>query len=168
MHKSKREKRIRGRGSVGKRIVHGLLERGGEVRATVVDSTERQELAPIIVSNVEAGAKLFTDAALSYEGLMAHYAHEVVNHAEEYVRGEVHTNGLENFWSLFKRMLKGTYVQCAPFHLQRYVEEEVCRYNEREGKDADRFASVMGRIVDRRVTWRQLTGQDGCGFMGLQ
>ena len=168
MHRAKREKKIRGRGSVGKRIVHGMLERGGEVRANVVDSTDRAELHLIIVSNVQRGSNLYTDAALSYESLAPYFAHEAINHAEEYVRGEVHTNGLENFWSLFKRMLKGTYVQCAPFHLQRYVEEEVFRYNAREGKDADRFASVMGRAVDRRVTWRQLTGADGCGFMGLQ
>jgi transposase-like protein len=168
MHKGKRERRIRGRGSVGKRIVHGLLERGGEVRANVVDGTDRAELHPLIVNNVERGSSLYTDSALSYESLNQTYLHAAVNHAAEYVRGEVHTNGLENFWSLFKRMLKGTYVHCEPFHLQRYVDEEVCRFNARKGDDADRFASVMGRVAGRRVTWRLLTGQGGAGFMGLE
>jgi len=168
MHAHKRERKIRGRGSVGKRIVHGLLQRGGDVRAKVVDSTERAELHPIIISNVSKGSNLYTDSALSYETLDKYFLHEAINHAEEYVRGEVHTNGLENFWSLFKRMLKGTYVSVAPFHLQRYVDEEVCRYNARKGKDGDRFAAAMSRVVGRRVTWRQLTAQDGCGFMGLQ
>lgn len=168
MHKRNREKRIRGRGAVGKRIVHGLLERGGEVRAQVVPTTEQAELHPIILSNVEKGASLMTDAALSYEGLAAHFVHEAINHAEEYVRGIVHTNGLENFWSLFKRCIKGTYVQIAPFHLQRYVDEEAFRFNARKGVDSDRFASVMQTTVGRRVTWRQLCNVDGCGFMGLQ
>lgn len=168
MHARKREKRIRGRGAVGKRIVHGMLERGGEVRASVVDSTERGELHPIIISNVERGANLYTDSALSYESLNRYFIHEAINHAETYVRGAVHTNGMENFWSLFKRMLKGTYVSVAPFHLQRYVDEEVFRFNERKTDDGERFAKVMGQVVGRRVTYRQLTAQDGCGFMGLQ
>jgi len=168
MHTAKREKRIRGRGAVGKRIVHGLLERGGDVRAQVIPSTEQTEIHPIVLSNVETGANLYTDAALSYEGLAAHYVHEAINHAEEYVRGQVHTNGLENFWSLFKRCIKGTYVQIAPFHLQRYVDEEVFRFNARKTDDARRFANVMKTTVGRRVTYRQLCGIDGCGFMGLQ
>lgn len=168
MHKRVREKKIRGRGTVGKRIVHGLLERGGEVRATVVPTTEASELNPIVLGNVERGANLYTDAALSYESLSRHFAHEAINHAEEYVRGAVHTNGIENFWALFKRALKGTYVSVAPFHLQRYVDEEVFRFNARKGDDARRFANVMKTTIGRRVTWRQLCEVDGCGFMGLQ
>lgn len=167
MHAHKREKKIRGRGAVGKRIVHGLLERGGEVRAGVVDSTEKTELHPIIYHNVERGSNLFTDAATSYDGIARHFVHEAINHAEEYVRGEVHTNGIENFWALFKRAIKGTYVQIAPFHLQRYVDEEVFRFNARKGSDASRFAAVMANVPGRRVTYRQLCEVDGCGFMGL-
>lgn len=168
MHEKQREKKIRGRGAVGKRIVHGLLERGGEVRAQVIPSTEQTEIHPIVISNVAKGANLFTDAALSYEGLGAHYIHEAINHAEEYVRGQVHTNGLENFWALFKRCIKGTYVSIAPFHLQRYVDEEVFRFNSRKGEDSDRFAHVMGTTVGRRLTWRRLCEVDGAGFMGLE
>jgi len=168
MHAHVREKKIRGRGAVGKRIVHGLLERGGEVRAKVIPTTEASELHPIIVSNVEKGATLYTDAALSYEGLASRFVHEAINHAEEYVRGMVHTNGMENFWALFKRCIKGTFVQISPFHLQRYVDEEVFRFNARKTDDAHRFDDVMGRVVGRRITWRQLCEVDGCGFMGLQ
>ncbi len=168
MHKSKREKRIKGRGAVGKRIVHGLLERGGEVRAQVVPTTEASELQPIIKANVERGATVYTDEAQAYVGLDQTFVHEAINHAEEYVRGMVHTNGIENFWSLFKRCIKGTYVQIAPFHLQRYVDEEAFRFNTRKGNDTIRFETVMGTTVGRRITWRQLCQVDGCGFMGLQ
>jgi transposase-like protein len=168
MHKWKREKKIRGRGSVGKRIVQGLLERGGIVRAQVVDSTEAASLQAVIRSNVVPGATVYTDAHGSYRGLESAYVHQFVDHTLEYVRDRVHTNGLENFWSLFKRMLKGTYVHCAPFHLQRYVDEESTRYNDRGFDDSERFQIVMGRTSGRRVTWRQLCQVDGCGFMGLE
>jgi transposase-like protein len=168
MHKHIRERKIRGRGAVGKRIVHGLLERGGEVRAKVVPTTESAELHPIIISNVEKGSNLYTDAALSYEGLQARFVHEAINHAEEYVRGEVHTNGMENFWALFKRCIKGTFIQISPMHLQRYVDEEVFRFNARKVDDGIRFSDVMTRVAGRRLTWRQLCEVDGCGFMGLE
>ncbi len=168
MHAWKREKKIRGRGSVGKRIVHGLLERGGEVRAQVVDSTEANDLQAVIRSNVARGSHVYTDAHGSYRGLEDAYVHQFVDHTLEYVRDRVHTNGLENFWSLFKRALKGTYTHCAPFHLQRYVDEEAFRYNDRKHDDAERFGIVMGRVAGRRLTWRRLCMVDGCGFMGLQ
>jgi hypothetical protein len=126
------------------------------------------EIYPIIISNVAQGANLYTDEHKVYTALDRYYVHEAINHTEQYVRGQVHTNGLENFWSLFKRMLKGTYVHCASFHLQRYVDEEVTRFNDRKMDDRRRFTKVMGRVAGRRVTWRQLTAQDGCGFMGLQ
>lgn len=122
MHAHKREKKIRGRGSVGKRIVHGLLERGGEIRAKVVESTEAKELQGEVRANVEHGAAVYTDAHAAYVGLDTAYIHEAVDHTTEYVRDQVHANGLENFWCLFKRMLKGTYVQIAPFHLQQEKE----------------------------------------------
>jgi transposase-like protein len=168
MHKKIREKKIRGRGAVGKRIVHGLLERGGEVRAKVVDSTEAADLHPVIISNVEKGSNLYSDAAASYEALASRYAHEAVNHAIEYVRENVHTNGMENFWALFKRCIKGTHIQLSPMHLQRYVDEEVFRFNQRKTDDAGRFAAVMAQVPGRRITYRLLTGQDGAGFMGLE
>jgi transposase-like protein len=168
MHAAKREKKIRGRGAVGKRIVHGLLERKGEIRCKVVPTVEASELQPIIHRNVEAGANVYTDAHLSYQGLERTFIHEAVDHAMEYVRGQVHTNGLENFWSLFKRCLRGTWVSVAPFHLQRYVNEEVFRFNTRKGDDTDRFNFVMQHVPGRRITYRQLCEMDGCGFMGLE
>jgi hypothetical protein len=168
MHKHIRERKIRGRGAVGKRIVHGLLERDGEVRANVIDVLEPAEVYPIIISNVEHGANLMTDEHKVYTDLDRYFVHQAINHTEAYVRGQVHTNGLENFWSLFKRMLKGTYVHCAAFHLQRYVDEECTRFNDRDTDDAGRFQLVMSRVKDRRLTWRFLTAQDGAGFMGLQ
>lgn len=168
MHKWKREKKIRGRGAVGKRIVHGLLERGGLVRAQVVDSTEADDLQDVIRSNVAKGSAIYTDAHQSYRGLDSAYVHQFVDHTLEYVRDRVHTNGLENFWSLFKRMLKGTYVHCATFHLQRYVDEESTRFNDRKFDDSERFQIVMNRVIGRRLTWRRLCQVDGCGFMGLE
>lgn len=168
MHKALREARIRGRGSVGKRIVHGLLERGGEVRCKVVPTTEASELQPQIRGNVERGAVLYTDAHKSYDGLSTAYLHQVVDHAKEYVRGRVHTNGLENFWSLFKRSIRGTYVSIAPFHLQRYVDEQVFRFNARKVNDGGRFAAAMRGVVGRRLPYRRLCEIDGCGFMGIE
>jgi len=168
MHKHIREKKIRGRGSVGKRIIQGLLERGGEVRAQVVESTEARDLHPVIISNVEKGSALMTDSAASYEALADRYVHEQVNHAIEYVRDNVHTNGIDNFWALFKRCIKGTHIQLSPFHLQRYVDEEVFRFNARKTDDAGRFDRVMANVPGRRITYRLLTQQDGAGFMGLE
>lgn len=168
MHKSVRERKIRGRGAVGKRIVHGLLERDGEARATVIDSVEPGEIYPIILSNVEKGANLFTDEHQVYTGLDRYFVHQAVNHAEEYVRGQVHTNGMENFWCLFKRGLKGTYTHCEAFHLQRYLDEQLFRFNARKTDDASRFARVMRTTVGRQMPWRRLCEVDGAGFMGLQ
>jgi transposase-like protein len=105
-----------------------------------------------------AGSAIFTDALQSYEGL-DEFQHEVVDHAIEYVRGEVHTNGLENFWSLVKRGLKGTYISVEPFHLFRYLDEQVFRYNNRKMNDNDRFNIVVREIVGKRITWNQLTGK---------
>lgn len=168
MHKHIRDKKIRGRGAVGKRVIHGILERGGEVRAKVVESTEAKVLQGEVRAAVERGSIVCTDAHRGYSGLEDNYIHEVVDHTIEYVRGEVHTNGLENFWSLFKRALKGTYTHCEPFHLQRYVDEEIFRYNDRKDNDAGRFARVMSRVPGRRITYRKLCEIDGCGFMGLE
>lgn len=168
MHTEKREKRIRGRGSVGKAIVQGLLERGGEVRTKCVASTDDLTLATNVRRNVKFGANVYTDAAPAYAGLSLNYFHRWVDHIRNYVEGRVHTNGLENFWSLLTRVLKGTYVAVAPFHLHRYLDEQAFRYNERKESDANRFYNVLCAVTGKRLTWRVLTAQDDAGFMGLK
>jgi transposase-like protein len=159
MHAKVRKKEIRGRGAVGKVVVHGLLERGGEVRVGVVPNQKKGTLQARVRENVEPGSSVFTDTLLSYVGLDKHYIHEMVNHAEEYVRGRVHTNGLENFWSLLKRCLKGTYVAVSPWHLFRYLDEETFRFNKREGNDGDRFKQVMQSVLGKRLQYAELTGK---------
>jgi transposase-like protein len=159
MHKGKRDERIKARGPFGKTVVMGLLERHGEVRATVVPDTSQNVLQDHIRGNVHIGADVFTDAHPGYFGVEERYAHGVIDHAEAYVNGQIHTNGLENFWSLLKRGLNGTYISVEPFHLFRYVDEQVFRYNHRKLTDAERFAIVMKQIVGRRVTYDQLTGK---------
>jgi transposase-like protein len=102
---------------------------------------------------------MYTDELRSYRDLLVDYTHEVIDHTEAYVRGQVHTNGMENFWSLFKRALKGTYVSVEPFHLQAYADEQCFRFNNRKLTDAERFAIVMSQIVGRRLTYDELTGK---------
>jgi transposase-like protein len=158
MHADKREERIHGRGPEGKAIVAAVLERGGTVRAKVCGTRRKPELQAMIRENVEAGSSVYSDALKSYDGLNE-FQHQVVDHAVEYVNGCVHTNGLENFWSLLKRALKGTYVSVEPFHLFRYLDEEVYRFNNRDMTDSDRFVFAMRQIVGRRLTYKQLTGK---------
>ncbi len=160
-HESKR-KHI-GTGGIGKVAVMGLLERHGPdgnstVRAKVVANVRRKALAPEVRDNVVAGAEVYTDALKSYAGLNADYVHKVIDHAEAYAEGEVHTNGLENFWSLLKRSIKGTYISVEPFHLFRYLDEQALRFNTREGSDAQRFEKVLGRVVGRRLAYYSLIG----------
>jgi transposase-like protein len=133
MHKSKRAKVVK-RGPSGKTIVVGVLERGGKVRMEVVENRERQAVQAIVKENVEKGSELYTDEWSAYFGLAPEYAHQIINHAEAYVQGQVHTNGLENCWSLLKRGLKGTYVSVEPFHLFRYLDEQMFRFNNRQRK----------------------------------
>lgn len=159
MHRDKRAEKIIGRGPEGKAIVAAVLERGGKVRAKVVSTRRKPELQALVRENVEAGSNLYSDALKSYEGLSEDFTHQVIDHAEAYVKGNVHTNGLENFWSLLKRGLKGTYVSVEPFHLFRYVDEQAFRFNHREGTDADRFVMAMKQIVGKRLTFDQLTGK---------
>ena len=159
MHKAERAKKITGTGGKDKAIAFGMVERGGEVRAFAIDTRRKREVQPIIREHVEAGSAIFSDELRSYQGLAPEYKHEVINHAVEYVRGEVHTNTLENFWSLLKPGLKGTYVAVEPFHLFRYLDEQAFRFNERKGTDATRFESALAKIVGKRVTYKQLTGQ---------
>ena len=158
MHADKREEKIHGRGTEGKTIVAAVLERGGTVRAKVCGTRRKPELQQLIRENVEAGSSVYSDALKSYDGL-DEFQHQVVDHAVEYANGSVHTNGLENFWSLLKRALKGTYVSVEPFHLFRYLDEEVYRFNNRDMTDSDRFVFAMRQIVGRRLTYKQLTGK---------
>jgi hypothetical protein len=102
---------------------------------------------------------LYTDALKSYNGL-DDFQHQVIDHAEKYVEGSVHTNGLENFWSLLKRGLHGTYVSVEPFHLFRYLDEQMYRYNNRKMDDGQRFSLAVSQIVGKRLTWDVLTGKD--------
>jgi transposase-like protein len=166
MHLDKRERRITGTGGKDKTIVFGALERGGKVRATVVPDRKRSALHACVKENVEAGAALYSDALASYDGLAQEYAHKVIDHAEKYVDGQVHTNGLESFWSLLKRGIAGTYVSVEPFHLFRYLDEQVFRYNNRATKDnplndADRFDLIVRKIFGKRLTFASLTGKTG-------
>lgn len=146
---------------VGKVAVIGLLERHGEVRARVVSSRHKPVLQAEVRRNVAPGSTVFTDQLLSYKGLEADYIHEVINHSEEYVRGHVHTNGIENFWSLFKRVIYGTHHSVEPFHLDRYLGENVQRFNTRELRDDVRFTQTARRVLGRRITYKELTGKVG-------
>lgn len=158
IHKGKRE--ASGRGSVGKAIVVGLLERNGQVRTKVVKRAKKRTLHNLIRDNVTQGSNLYTDAFKSYEGLKAEYVHQVIDHATEYVRGNVHTNGMENYWSLFKRALRGTYVNCSSPHLFRYLDEENFRFNYRGTTDAVRFTLVVNMVTGKRITYDQLTDNE--------
>ncbi len=159
MHKSKRTKLSR-TGFIGKVAVMGLLERhGGEVRTIVVPDTQRATLQPKVREHVEQGANIFSDAHAAYTGLDDAYVHNVINHAETYVRGNIHTNGIENFWALLKRSIKGTYVSVEPFHLFRYLDEQAFRFTSRRGNDGERFQRVTEQIVGKRLTYAELTGK---------
>ena len=165
MHVSERKRRITGTGTNDKTAVMGILERGGRVRATVVPNRKKTALQAEVRKHVEAGAALYTDALLSYEGLEGDYAHMVVDHAVQYVDGRVHTNGLENFWCLLKRGISGTYVSVEPFHLFRYLDEQSFRYNNRATpdnpmNDSDRFNLALSQITGKRLTLEHLTGKD--------
>jgi len=160
MHADKRAQKIHGRGPDGKAIVFGLLDREtGKVRASVVGTRRKHHLHSEIRKNVAPGAELNTDALPSYNGL-DEYTHKVVDHAEAYVDGTVHTNRLENFWSLLKRSIKGTYVSIEPFHLFRYLDEQSFRFNERFDTDAQRFQKVLNSVAGKRLTWNNLTSQE--------
>src|SRR6266571_5070175 len=165
MHVGKRQRRITGTGGKDKTAVMGIMERGGNVRTVVIANRKKKALQAEVKKHVEAGSALYTDALLSYEGLAGDYAHQVVDHAVQYVDGRVHTNGLENFWSLLKRGIAGTYVSVEPFHLFRYLDEQMFRYNNRKdasGKrmsDADRFQLALTQIAGKRLTFAEVTGK---------
>jgi transposase-like protein/IS1 family transposase len=142
----------------GKTVVMGIIERRGKVRAFVVPDVTRATLHGRINQYVEVGANVYTDAWPAYRHLV-NYAHYVVNHDEEYVRGHIHTNTIENFWSLLRRALRGTYIAARPFHLSRYIDEQAFRFNTRDLTDGDRFALAAKAIEGCRVTWDELTGK---------
>lgn len=159
MHKSKRSKLSR-TGFIGKVAVMGLLERhGGDVRTMVVTGTSRAHLQTKVREHVEEGSNVYSDAHGAYTGLDDAYVHNVINHAERYVDGQIHTNGIENFWSLLKRGIKGTYVSVEPFHLFRYLDEQAFRFNGRHGNDGERFERAMEQVTGKRVKYSELTGK---------
>jgi transposase-like protein len=163
MPETRRKKSIPGSGVAGKQVVMGVLKRGTEAepsKAVAAHIPNRKKVnthAGVRVA-AEAGSKFYTDALKSYEGLAGEYIHEVVDHAIEYVLDHVHTNGMENFWSLFKRVLKGTYVSVEPVHLDACVREQTFRFNERKKNDASRFREVLGAVAGKRITYKELTG----------
>src|SRR5580704_15868004 len=161
MHLSERKRRITGTGTKDKTAVMGILERGGKIRTTVVPNRKKHELQSQVRKHVEAGAALYSDALKSYEGLATEYAHKVIDHAVQYVDGRVHTNGLENFWSLLKRGISGTYVSVEPFHLFRYLDEQTFRFNTRKDmNDGQRFQLAMTHIGGKRLTYTEPTGKN--------
>ena len=158
-------KESRGRASE-KTAVFGIIDRDArKARACVIPGIQRKVLQDLILDNVSQGSKVYSDGLREYMGLDAlGFVHDTVNHIEEYVRGEVHTQGIENFWSLLKRGLRGTYVAVEPFHLDAYVAEQVFRFNNRATKDnplndADRFALAVSQIAGKRLTYAELTGK---------
>jgi transposase-like protein len=166
MHKSKkirlnRENEGRGlTGGVGKAIVMGILERGGKVRAGVIPDRSKASIQPIIRGNVEKGTKIMSDEWAEKYRMDDECEHQIVNHLAQYVDGNVHTNRMENFWSLLKRTIGGTYVSVEPFHLFRYVDEQAFRFNNRlPMNDADRFSYLVRKIVGKRLTYAELTGK---------
>jgi transposase-like protein len=157
MHRGKRK--AKGPGMVGKVAVMGLLERHGEVRTKVIGNVRRPTLHSEIRKHVAPGSEVFTDALQSYEKLGDDYAHQVIDHAERYVDGKIHTNGLENFWSLFKRCIKGTHVSVEPFHLFRYLDAEAFRYNNRKNSPLGRFLQAAVGVIGKRLTYKSLIGE---------
>jgi len=170
MHKSRRAQvQARDEGDkqyLGKTPVFGVLDRDlRQVRSKIIPNVKRETLQNEILNQVHRGSKVYTDSAVGYDHLRKEFVHEVVNHAKEYVNGQVHTQGMDNFWSLLKRTLRGTYVAVEPFHLDHYLTEQVFRYNNRATKDnkltdTDRFALLMSQVAGKRLTYAQLTGKD--------
>jgi transposase-like protein len=164
MHPAKRRRVLAGQhGTVGKVAVMGLLERHGRdghstIRTAVIPNTKRRPLHGAIREHVAIGSTVNTDAHRSYRQLGDDYIHNVIDHAEAYVDGQVHTNGCENFWSLLKRAIKGTYVAVEPFHLFRYLDEQCFRFNNRKMTDAQRFAHAAASIIGKRLTYKALIG----------
>lgn len=160
MHKkSKRKAQSKDGENWGKTVVLGLLQRNGEVRAAVAPNRKKRAVHQNIANYVAPGSTLYTDDYNSYMDLPADLVHQIVNHLESYVQGRVHTNGMENFWSLLKRTLRGTYVSVDPCHLFRYLDEQCFRFNKRHLTDAERFVIALAQTIHRRLTYDELTGR---------
>lgn len=151
----------------GKTVVQGMFDRElRQVRAKVVPNTKRETLQNEVLAHIKHGSKVYTDEAVVYDTLAQRFVHDIVNHSAEYVRGQVHTNGIENFWSLLKRTLRGTYVAVEPYHLDRYIDEQIFRFNNRHTKenpltDSDRFVAALAQVAHKRLTYAELTGKSG-------
>ena len=146
-------------------MVLGFLERKGKndhttIRAIHVPNQKRTILSSKVREHVEAGSDVFTDSLASYRDLNPDFRHQFVDHAERYVDGQVHTNGLENFWSLLKRSIKGTYVSVEPFHLFRYLDEQAFRFNRRGLNDGERFKTICEGMTGKRLTYSRLIGKE--------
>lgn len=164
MHRSRVKALGIGTGGEGKTVVLGMLERGGKVKTHVVPNREGNTLQPLIREAVKRGAKVMSDEHQGYNGLEDEYLRGIINHAVAYVDGTVHTNGMENYWSLVKRGLNGTYISVEPFHLFRYLDEQAFRFNhrkegERKVTDAERFELGMSQVAGKRLTFDTLTGK---------
>lgn len=164
MHKHKRAEKVTGTGMAGKTAVTGLLERHREkgksrVRTKVLTDAKRKTIQPVVRANVARGSELYTDALASYAGLSPEFVHQFIDHAETHARGSVHTNGLENFWALFKRRIKGTHVSVEPYHLFRYLDAECVRFNDRSENDRGRFLLAVLGMSGKRLTYKDLTGK---------
>jgi transposase-like protein len=164
MHKGLRK--AKGRGPVAMTPVMGLLQRNTAKRASrvkleVLQGRRKSELQGNVREYVLKGTQVYTDALKSYEGLNDEYTHQVIDHAQCYAKGKVHTNGLENFWSLLKRTIKGTYVNVEPFHLFRYLDEQAFRFNEREYTDSERFLKAVHGIIGKGLKYVDLIGKGG-------
>jgi transposase-like protein len=165
MHKEVKRRKLNGRGTTGKAVVMGLLRRdengNTKVRAKLVRTPNKATVHGEIHRNVEPGSNVYTDSMLSYRGLdRSGYVHRAVDHAVEYVNGNVHTNNLENFWALLKRTIRGTYVHVEAAQLEAYLDEQAWRYNERKSNDGERFATVTKALCGKRLTYKQLISRD--------
>lgn len=160
MHAKKRREQITGTGGHNKSIVIGALERGGNVRAQVIPDRTGKTLQGFIKENVKKDSMVFTDSHLSYAATRWSFEHGMTDHTlGQYVNGQIHTNGIENFWALLKRSIKGTYISIDPKHLLAYVDERVFAFNNRKDSDFDRFALALSGIANRRLTYNELTGK---------
>lgn len=159
MHKHKRIQSVAKGGN--KTVVFGMLERGGRVKAMTLPGRKKQHIDPAMTANIQEGAHIITDEFATYDVLETPYHREIINHTTNYVSGQIHTNGIENFWALLKRGLRGTYISVTPKHLDRYIDEQVYRFNNRATKDnplndADRFTLALTQVAGRRLTYKQL------------
>jgi transposase-like protein len=167
MHKARRTKMHNIGMIAAKTAVMGILERGGKVQTHVLGRRVGKQMKEIIENSVMPGTWVMTDEFQGYQGLSSDYTHLVINHLERYVQGNVHTQGIENFWSLLKRSLGGTYVAVEPFHLFRYVDEQAFRFNHRKGadgnklNDSQRFELALSQVAGKRLTFAEVTGKVG-------